>query len=107
MLAEAESFEWDFDSLAHADRAALASIASLYGLAGLLCHRGRLDRRLFLDSWANSVSENFRRLEPYRAWRMRKFGDELGSNWVHFAWLARVSDRHLTALGRTVPKSGA
>jgi hypothetical protein len=68
--------EYDFAGMDDKDRAAMASIASLFGLAGLLFRLRRIDRRLFLDAWANSVLTNFERLRPYMKWRDARLGQD-------------------------------
>lgn len=82
--------EYDFDKLHYKDRAQLASIGSLFGLAGLLYRRRRIHRRLFLEAWGNSVIVNFERLTPYMRWRDGKLGRHR-SLWRDFENLAAWS----------------
>lgn len=103
---KAEAFGWDFDRLESEERATLASVGSLFGFAGALCRSRRIDERMFLDFWANSVADNYRKLTRYREWRLSRFHDQHGSSWAHFDWIARRADRHLARLrrqGRAAP----
>lgn len=88
----------DFEALTYKERAELASIGGLMGVAGLLFRRGRIDRRLFLDAWASSVRRNYARLHPYMTWR----DDLLGPNnslWREFGRIAEIC-----ALAESPPK---
>jgi hypothetical protein len=96
----AEAMNWDFEKLDPGDRAMLASVGSSFGFAGAMCRAKRINERMFMDFWANSVVENHRKLSRYRIWRMKRFQDERGSSWAHFDWLAQRAERHLKRMGR-------
>lgn len=75
IMAEAQAKNDDFEQIAAEDRSALVGVGHLFGVAGLLARRRRIDRTLFLQSYANTLITNFERLEPFIRWRDRRFGD--------------------------------
>lgn len=85
------NLEYDFDKLLEpAERANIASIGSLFGLAGLLYRQRRIYRRIFLEAWGNSVVVNFERILPYMRWRDDKLGPHR-SLWRDFEFLAAIA----------------
>lgn len=84
-----------FDDLDAEERSLLSSVASVFGVAGVLIRRGKLDRRLFLEMYGNSIIQNYKRLEPYRIWRRARYGSEDGGAWGQFDYAYQAAKRQL------------
>ena len=96
-----------FDEMEPDTRSEFSSIASLFGLAGLLMRHGKLDERLFIEMYGNSVMVNFERLQPYRDWRRDRFGQEDGTAWAHFEYAYQRSARRLKREATSNPIDGS
>lgn len=91
--------ETDFGSLPPATRAKIASVGLLFGLAGFLARRRRIDVAAFLDAYGYSVVVNHQRLGPYARWRLGPRSTTRGSLWKDFDWLESRARHHIGVTG--------
>jgi hypothetical protein len=92
ILSDAENSPEGFRGISSNDRARLAGIGSTFGFAGLLARKGKVDLRLLVEFWGNSILYNHKRLQPYRDYRDKRFGSTEGTSWMHFDWLAQKAE---------------
>jgi hypothetical protein len=83
IMKAAELAKFDFKAIPPEDRAALSSVASLFGTAGLFVRSGYVDRSLFMSAWGNSVGVNYFRLCAFMDWRKEELGTA-NSLWREF-----------------------
>ncbi len=105
IMSDAERLEYDFAKIDDSDRSALVGIGHLYGLAGLLIRRKRVDRDLFLQAYGNSLRVNYERLKPYLQWRDERFGGS-STLWREFDWLVARTPKYKAA-GSQIAKEPA
>ncbi|MGA1797777.1 hypothetical protein VH567_03245 [Sphingomonas sp. 4RDLI-65] len=78
----------DYSMIDEDDRAALASISSLFGLVSLLDDKNEIELDIILSSFGDSIVTNFERLKDYKLWRdSRHPGSD--SLWRHFEMAAK------------------
>jgi hypothetical protein len=92
IMDAAKAHAYDFNKLSDEDRAALSSVAKLFGLVGVLARRNSIDRSIVYPGWARNICATCERLEPYFAWRESLPGGRALNG--DFRWLARKVRRY-------------
>ena len=76
-----------FETLSDEDRAEISSVASIFGLAGLLIENKQIDEDTFIEAYGRSVAGNFKKLEKYYSWNLERHKGTY-TLWSAFARLA-------------------
>ncbi len=92
IMEAANAQGYDFDKLSDDDRAALSSVAKLFGLVGVLARRNSIDTSIVYPGWARNICATCERLEPYFRWRESLPGGKALNG--DFKWLARKVRRY-------------
>ena len=92
IMEAAQTHAYDFNKLSDEDRAALSSVAKLFGLVVVLARRNSIDRSIVFPGWARNICATCERLEPYFSWRETLPGGKALNG--DFRWLARKVRRY-------------
>ena len=92
IMEAAKAQGYVFEKLSDEDRAALSSVAKLFGLVGVLAQRKSIDTTIVYRGWARNICATCERMGPYFEWRLGLPGGRALIK--DFKWLARKVRRY-------------
>lgn len=105
ILERAKQSPDGFEGITPEERASLSGVSSLFGFAGLLAQRNKIDINLLMSSFGHSIRYNHDRLKEYRQYRLGRKGGAVDTMWTHFDWIAAKA-REFEAKNKEFPAIG-